>query len=88
MTDEQLSDWLADQGVSGLAMNGYADCFIGYSTEVEVMDDVTLVYDYHKVIRKLMGMGMSEEEAVDFHNYNQTTGQVQFVVVPAPEDGA
>ena len=87
-TDLELHKWLEEQGVSGIAMDGYADCFIGYApAEDEVDNEVTLYYDFNKVIRKLMSMGMSEEDAVDYHNYNQLYGGVVFLDTPyAPED--
>lgn len=85
-TDQELNNWMVNQGVTGVAMDGFADCFIGYApSDNETTECVTLFYDYRKVIRSLMSQGMSEVEAVEFHEYNQTFGPVVFLETPSED---
>jgi hypothetical protein len=52
-----------------LKMDGFDDCIAG------VINDswgrMFIVYDRQKVIEKLMADGMNEEEAIEFHDFNQ-----------------
>lgn len=52
-----------------LKMDGFDDCIIGilYRCGCEPF----LVYDQAKVLRKLEGMGMTEEEAYEYYQFNQ-----------------
>lgn len=52
-----------------LVMDGYDDCIEGVVTRAN--QNPFVVYNYDKVINKLMKQGMSYHEAVDFHEFNQ-----------------
>ena len=52
-----------------LTMDEYDDCIVGV---VEQFGRPPIVcYDKDKIVARLMGDGMSEEEAVEFYEYNQ-----------------
>jgi hypothetical protein len=53
-----------------LFMDGYDDCIAGMVRRFG-MDIPIVCYDYKKVIDKLMGDGMTHEEAVEFFEFNQ-----------------
>ena len=72
-----MRDWVdqySDECVMGdesnglLVMEGYDDCVAGI---VRRFNDTFVVYDYEKVIAKLMRDGMTEDEAVEFWEFNQ-----------------
>ena len=52
-----------------LVMDGYDDCIVGVVERFG--SEPFVVYDRKKVLAKLMADGMSEEEALDFHEFNQ-----------------
>jgi len=52
-----------------LKMDGYDDCIEGIVTRVNQVPFI--IYNYEKVITKLMKQGMTYHEAVDFHEFNQ-----------------
>lgn len=52
-----------------LIMDGYDDCIIG-TCERFGFSDIVVAYDYDKVIKKLMDEGMTDEEAVEFFEFN------------------
>jgi len=52
-----------------IKMDGYDDCIMG--AVVRFGSDPFLLYDQDAVIEKLMDQGMTYEEAVEFHEYNQ-----------------
>jgi hypothetical protein len=52
-----------------LKMDGFDDCILGICTRFG--QEPLIAYDYRKVINKLMEDGMSYEDAVEFHEYNQ-----------------
>jgi hypothetical protein len=55
--------------ITMLRMDGYDDCCIGV---VERFGEQPIFcYSIRKVIRKLVGQGMTEEEAVEFFEFNQ-----------------
>ena len=49
-------------------MDGYDDCILGVAERFG--QPPYIVYDYHKVIHKLMLEGMSMEEAYEWYDYN------------------
>lgn len=51
-----------------LVMDGFDDCIIGVGQR---FTDCFVIYDFKKVIEKLMSDGMTEEEAEEYHQYNQ-----------------
>ena len=60
---------LAEHYEGLLLMDGYDDCFVGVC--LRFGQEPIAIYDRSKVIRRLMKDGMSEEEAVEFHEFNQ-----------------
>lgn len=50
-------------------MDGYGDCLVGVC--LRFGQEPVALYDRSKVIRHLMKDGMTEEEAVEFHEFNQ-----------------
>ena len=77
MTGDQVRAWLDqysddnvmdDESNGLLVMDGFDDCIVGVCHR---FNDTFVVYDRRKVIAKLMADGMTEEEAVEFHQFNQ-----------------
>lgn len=70
--DYPLKKWLlnmADIHGRMMTMDGYDDCIAGVA--VRAGQDAIVVYDQAKVIAKLMKDGMTREDAVEFHEFNQ-----------------
>lgn len=67
---DKFSDKLAVDGdEEGLmVMDGYDDCIIGIGQR---FNDYAVVYDFDRVIAKLMADGLTRDEAVEFHEFNQ-----------------
>jgi hypothetical protein len=61
-------------GCELLTMDGYDDCIVGVATRVNQIPFI--IYNYDKVIAKLMNQGMTYHEAVDFHEFNQASAWV------------
>lgn len=57
-----------------LKMDGYNDCIMGKVSGAGMPDKIC--YNYEKVIRKNMDMGMTHEEAVEYFEYNQAGAYV------------
>lgn len=66
MTIQEIKE---SYGSELLTMDGYDDCIEGIATRVN--QTPFIIYNYEKVITKLMKQGMSYHEAVDFHEFNQ-----------------
>lgn len=68
MAPESIADTL---GVDpeALVMDGYDDCILGVCEQFG--RPTVIAYDREKVLGKLMGQGMSEEEAEEWFYYNQ-----------------
>jgi len=63
---------LCEEHPQAILMDGYDDCIIGVLSSESV-----IVYDYDKVINKLMTVSeMTYAEAIDFHLYNQAGAYV------------
>jgi hypothetical protein len=66
---DRFSDEHFGEGEDGLlVMDGFDDAIMGIGQR---FTDHFVVYDLKKVIAKLMEQGMSEEEAIEFHEFNQ-----------------
>lgn len=52
-----------------MIMNGFDDCIIGVCYRFG--QEPILAYDVSKIIDTLMGDGMSEDEALEYYNFNQ-----------------
>ena len=61
--------WAIEQDPALIKYDGFDDCIIGICNRFG--QESILAYDYEKIIRKLMLMGMERSEAVDFFEYNQ-----------------
>lgn len=57
-----------------LVMDGFDDCIAGVCQKYGL--EPFVVYDYKKVINKLMKAGITYDEAVEFHEFNQACAYV------------
>ena len=67
-----VDNWLEDMAEAHgemLTMDGYDDCIAGICFRCG--QEPVVVYDRAKVIARLMCDGMTEEEAEEFHEFNQ-----------------
>jgi len=64
-----IRDYIADINPEFLLMDGFDDCILGVVTHCGT--DQFVIYDYDKVIAKNMSHGMTEEEAVEYFQFNQ-----------------
>ncbi len=60
-------DYLAELNPEAKILTGMDDCCVGTH---EGEEGTVAVYDYDKIIEKFMKDGMTEEEAVEFYEYN------------------
>ena len=60
---------LEEMNIDVLKMDGFDDCAVGICTRFG--QEPILIYDQKKVISQLMRDGMTEEEAYEFHDFNQ-----------------
>ena len=67
---DEVSDELSGGDESGglLLMDGFDDCIVGIGQR---FTDYAVVYDFERVIAKLMADGMTRDEAIEFHEFNQ-----------------
>ena len=65
MTRDQIADINPDL----LIMDGFDDCIVGIGTRFGSEEFV--IYDYAKVIAQLESWGMTCDEAVEYHEFNQ-----------------
>ena len=76
--EEDIKTWLDEMqdlhGSDMMAMDGYDDCIAGVMSRFG--EEVILVYDREKVIEKLMDQGMTEDDAEEFHEFNQAGAYV------------
>jgi hypothetical protein len=69
-----IRDELAEIDPDLLLMDGFDDCIIGIC---ESFGGVPVVaYDYDKVLASLQASGMTYEEAVEYHEFNQAGAYV------------
>ena len=69
-----IRDELAEIDPDLLLMDGFDDCIIGIC---EAFGSVPVVaYDYDKVLANLQASGMTHEEAVEYHEFNQAGAYV------------
>jgi hypothetical protein len=64
-----IRDELAEIDPDLLLMDGFDDCIIGICESFG--GESVVAYDYDRVIASLESQGMSEEEAVEYHEFNQ-----------------
>jgi hypothetical protein len=60
---------IAELYPEALFMDGYDDCIVGVSHRFG--QEPIVAYNMHKVIKKLMGEGMTQDEAEEFYEFNQ-----------------
>jgi hypothetical protein len=69
-----IRDELAEIDPDLLLMDGFDDCIIGIC---ESFGSVPVVaYDYDRVLANLQASGMTYEEAVEYHEFNQVGAYV------------
>lgn len=65
---DDFSDAVTEGGGEGLiTMVGYDDCIAGIGQR---FTDYFVIYDFEKVIAKLVSSGMTREEAIEFHEHS------------------
>jgi hypothetical protein len=64
-----IRDYIADINPEFLLMDGFDDYIVGIASRFGSENFV--IYDYYKVIAKNMSHGMTEEEAVEYFQFNQ-----------------
>ena len=72
MDNPEIRNRMLDEGCldeDALFMDGYDDCIMGVASQFG--RPPVVAYDFDKVIQSLMEQGMTWEEAVEFHEYNQ-----------------
>jgi hypothetical protein len=75
-----------DNDIELLVMDGHDDAILGVGQR---FTDYFVVYDWRRVIEKLMAEGMTYEEAVEYHEFNQVgawVGPRTPVFLYKPED--
>ena len=72
-----LLDRISDLYPDALKMDGYDDCIIGICHVFAKDGQKSIIaYSKEKVIARLMVDGMSYEEALEFHDFNQSGAYV------------
>ena len=69
-----------------MVMDGYDDCIVGVAWQ---FGKPMIVYDRARIIQRLMAEGMTQEEAEEFHHYNQSgawTGPGTPAFLDKPDD--
>jgi len=93
VTAREWVDQWSDDNVMGddsnglVVMDGYDDCIIGIGSRFGC--EPFIVYDIKKVLAKLQADGMTYEEAVEFHEFNQAgawVGPHTPAFIEMPED--
>jgi hypothetical protein len=69
-----IRDELAEIDPDLMLMDGFDDCIIGICESFG--GESVVAYDYGKVIAQLESQGMTYEEAVEFHEFNQAGAYV------------
>jgi hypothetical protein len=69
-----IRELLSDIDDELLLMDGFDDCIIGICHSFG--GEPVVAYDYEKVIAQLQSHGMTYEEAVEYHEFNQAGAYV------------
>jgi len=69
-----IRDELAEIDPDLLLMDGFDDCILGICESFGSLPVVA--YDYGKVLASLQASGMTYEEAVEYHEFNQAGAYV------------
>ena len=70
MTGKQIADINPDL----LVMDGFDDCILGVA--IRFGSEQFVIYDYDRVIASLESQGMTYDEAVEYHEFNQACSYV------------
>ena len=65
MTPDQVAEINPDL----LLMDGFDDCILGVANRFG--SEQFVIYDYNRVIERLQSWGMTRDEAVEYHDFNQ-----------------
>lgn len=67
--NSQTMEWIKENYPDTMKMDGFDDCIVGICERFG--QESIIAYDKEKVIAKLMQDGMTEDEALEFFEYNQ-----------------
>ena len=67
MTRAELDAFADDLDLDLIVADGFDDCILGVA---ERFNETFVLYDYKKVIEKLMSDGMSVDEAEEYYEFN------------------
>jgi|DEB19_MinimDraft_3_1074340.scaffolds.fasta_scaffold00141_7 hypothetical protein len=70
----KIREYIAEIHPELVLMDGFDDCILGIASRCG--EEQFVVYDYAKVIDKNMSHGMTEEEAIEFFDFNQECAYV------------
>ena len=70
----RIREYIAEIHPELVLMDGFDDCILGIASRCG--EEQFVVYDYAKVIDKNMSHGMTEEEAIEFFDFNQECAYV------------
>ena len=70
----KIREYIAEIHPELVLMDGFDDCILGIASRCG--DEQFVIYDYAKVIAKNMSHGMTEEEAIEYFNFNQECAYV------------
>lgn len=69
ITREMIEQYLDEGGESAMLLDGFDECFIGFSRRIN--EPVLAVYSWDKIIETLMERdGLPEEDAIEYAEYN------------------
>ena len=64
-----MNEWDRERIEGMTIMDGYDDCIVGICRRFG--QEPIIAYDYEKIIQKHIDDGMTEDEAIDYFEYNQ-----------------
>ena len=68
MSRDEVADFVSEFSENALLCDGLEEAFVGVS--VRFGQEPIACYDYNKVLKIFMKDGMTEEEAVEYFDYN------------------
>ena len=85
--DEWIEKLTIDESEEVLKMNGFEHCIVGLA---EMGSSKFFIYDKNKVISELIGEDMSEQDAIEYYEFNILGGYVgsstpAFIISFAPK---
>jgi len=67
LTNFELNEHLADLYSEAITFDGLEEAIIGYGHQFY---NPVAIYDYQKIMNLLVNQGMTDEEAVEYFNFN------------------